>query len=100
MTSRKEQHGGAMITKRLNKLHRSRQIHRAIGESTRSGLEEHRERTLGAQSHPKKLVAAVLPGLNDQLTTSGWLNPVTVGIPCEEEPVEWTAEDYENMCDN
>ena len=31
---------------------------------------------------------------------SGCLNSTTVGISCEEEPVEWTAEDHENICDN
>ena len=51
------------------------------------------------QVHPKKLVAAIITGLMDQLRTIGWLNWTTVGIYCEEEPIELSAEDYDNICD-
>ena len=51
------------------------------------------------QVHPKKLVAALITGLKDQLRTIGCRNSTTVGISCEEEPTEWTAEDYGNICD-
>ena len=36
----------------------------------------------------------------EQSRKIGWLNWATVGISCEEEPVEWTAEDYDSICDN
>ena len=65
-----------MIAKRLSELQRNR------------------------QAPPKKLVAAINTGLKDQLTTIGWLNSTTVGVSCEEEIVEWTTEDHQNICDN
>ena len=52
------------------------------------------------QVHPKKLVAALIKGLENQSRTISGLNSTTVGISCQEEPIEWTAEDYENICDN
>ena len=39
-------------------------------------------------------------GLREQLADRGWLNNFTVGASCEEEPVTWTAEDYEGIRDN
>ena len=38
--------------------------------------------------------------LKDQLRTTVWLSSTTVGICREEEPIDWTGEDYDNVCDN
>ena len=43
---------------------------------------------------------ATTTGLKVQLRTISRLNSTTVGISCAEEPIEWTAEDYENIYDN
>ena len=64
-----------MITKKLSELQRSRQC------------------------LPPKRVAAIITRLNDHLRTIGF-NSTTVGVSCKEEPIEWTAEEYENICDN
>ena len=53
-----------MIPKRLIELQRSRQV------------------------RPKKLAAAIITGMTDQLKTIGWLNSTTVGISREEEATE------------
>ena len=50
--------------------------------------------------HPKKLAAAIDTSLKDPLKTVGWVNTTTVGVSREEKPVEWTAGDQENSCDN
>ena len=47
-----------------------------------------------------ELVAALITSLKDQLRTIDWLNSKKVGISCEEEAVEWTVEDHENVWDN
>ena len=49
----------------------------------------------GRQVRPKE---ACSTGLQDQLRTIGRLNSKTVGF--QEEPIEWTADDYENISDN
>ena len=33
------------------------------------------------------------------MRTIGWLHSTTAGISYEEEPVEWTSEYYEDICD-
>ena len=48
----------------------------------------------------REKVAAIITCLTDQSKTTGWLWSTTVGISCEEEPMEWTAEDYHGVCDN
>ena len=53
-----------MIPKRLIELQRSRQV------------------------RPKKLAAAIITGMTNQLKTIGWLNSTTVGISREEEATE------------
>ena len=74
-------------TEKLDEVHRSRQVPPArVAETS--------EREVGAQSHPQKLVAVILTGLKDQLTTIGWLKSAAVEISCEEEPIERTTEDY------
>ena len=47
-----------------------------------------------------QLVAAMITGPKEKLRTIGWLNSTNVGISCEEEPIEWTAEDGDIICDN
>ena len=51
------------------------------------------------QVRPKKLVAAIITGLKDQLRTIGWLNSTTFGISFKEEAVEWIAEESGGRAD-
>ena len=44
--------------------------------------------------------ADVLRGLRCELELRGWLSNLTVGATCEEEPVAWTVDDYDNIRDN
>ena len=52
------------------------------------------------QSHPKEFVAATIMCMKDQLRTIGRLSSTTVGTSPKEELIEWTAEDFDNICDN
>ena len=65
-----------IVTEKLNESQRSRQV------------------------HPKNLLAAIHAGLRGQLKTIGWLNSTTDGISWEEEPIEWTAGEFENICND
>ena len=51
-------------------------------------------------SSKETCVAAIITGLKDHLRAIGWPNLTIVGISCEEEATEWTADDCENICDN
>ena len=47
-----------------------------------------------------KLVTTMITGLKDQERTRRLVELTTVGISFEKESMKWTAEDYENICDN